>query len=198
MNIFINEEDEEKKYFTGTKSILVFIFLLVIFFTLKANNYYKETLDYPELQTDEFKNYFDLLNIRNNFNVFRKKKMIENIFILISIFPFLQKEINITKKNIIYYLLKNLFNINNTDVIKIKRENKKLFSSKFNELINYKWEDLPNRNQTNYIRHILYHFYPEECLQIYEKSLNKNIKYYIDNNKNKISLELINDLMGKN
>jgi hypothetical protein len=53
-----------------------------------------------------------------------------------------------------------------------------------------------NRNITNYLRHIIYHYYNEEWLNIYDQSLNLNIKYYFDNNKNK-SYELISELMSK-
>jgi hypothetical protein len=131
------------------------------------------------------------------YNLFRNKNKIENIFILISIFPFFKKEIILTKKNPLYNLYKKILNIKNNKVIKIYKNNKTDFSLKFQDLLYYKWEDLPNKNKTNYIRHILYHYYPEECLYIYEKSLNLNIKYYIENNREKISYEFITDLMSK-
>ena len=131
-----------------------------------------------------------LYNYKNNFilinkNLFKKHTKIENIFILITIFPFLKKEIIITKKNPIYGIFNKLFNNKNNEVIKINKNQLNIFSNKFNELLYYKWEILPNKNKTNYLRHIIYHYYNEECLKIFDKSLNLNIKYYIDNN-NKI------------
>jgi hypothetical protein len=81
--------------------------------------------------------------------------------------------------------------------IKLSKRYKTMFSLSFKEFIYYKWDDLPNKNKTNYIRHILFHFYPKECLDIYENALNLNIGYYIDKNKEKISYEIANDLISK-
>ena len=71
------------------------------------------------------------------------------------------------------------------------------FSHKFKTLLYYKWDHLPNKNKTNYIRHILYHYYSSECLKIYENSLNLNVGYYIINNKDIISYESIHSLISK-
>ena len=165
---------------------------------MEINKYLLFILDYPNFILEEYKNIFDLLNKRNNFNLFIKKTKIENIFILIIIFPFLkkEKEIIITKRNSIFKIVQKLFNSQYNKRIKINKNNFNNFSASFKDFLHYKWETIFNRNITNYLRHIIYHYYSEECLNIYEQSLNLNIKYYFDNNINK-SYELISDLMSK-
>lgn len=185
-----------KNWQKPTKIHSIFIFLIIIYISITKFKY-EIISEYPKFLLDEYKNIFDLINKKKMYDLFRNKNQIENIFILISIFPFLKKEIILTKKNTLYNLYKKILNIKNNKVIKIYKNNKTDFSLKFKDLLYYKWEDLPNKNKTNYIRHILYHYYPEECLYIYEKSLNLNIKYYIDNNREKISYEFITDLMSK-
>jgi hypothetical protein len=179
------------------KILSLFMLITIIYISIKTKTNYEAILDYPKFIIGEYKKIFDFLNKKKTLDLFRKKSKIENIFILISIFPFFKKEIILTKKNTLYNLYKKILNIKNNKVIKIYKNNKTDFSLKFKDLLYYKWEDLPNKNKTNYIRHILYHYYPEECLYIYEKSLNLNIKYYIDNNREKISYEFITDLMSK-
>ena len=57
-------------------------------------------------------------------------------------------------------------NFNNKRIIEIKKEQLLNFSLKFKDLLYYKWELIPNKNITNYIRHIVYHYYSEECLPL--------------------------------
>ena len=175
------------------KILSLFMLITIIYISIKTKTNYEAILDYPKFIIGEYKKIFDFLNKKKTLDLFRKKSKIENIFILISIFPFLKKEIIITKKNPIY----ELFKVYNNEIIKINPKNKNYISLSFKYLIYNKWENLPNKNKTNYIRHILYHYYPEKCLYLYEKSLNKNIMYYIHNNREKISNEFIIDLMSK-
>ena len=182
--------------------ILLIKFILIlsykIFIQLELEDEKKIILDYPTFILDDLKNIFDLLNKKNNFDIFKQKTKIENIFIFIIIFPFLkkEKEIIISKRNSLYKLFIKFFNNQSDKKFKINKNYFKNFTIHFKNLLNYKWEILVNRNITNYLRHIIYHYYSEQYLNIYEKSLNLNIKYYFDNNKNK-SYELISDLMSK-
>ena len=185
------------------KKVLKILFIFILHFLLyfpmgpiDSNSERKIVLDYPKFYIDEYKNIFDLLNKRNTLDLFSNKNKIENIFILITIFPFIKNEITLTKKNPIYDLYKNIFYINN-DIIKIQKNNIKRFSFKLQKILYYKWETIPNKNQTNYLRHILYHYYPRFCLYIYEKSLNLNINNYITKSNKKLSLDKITDLMSK-
>ena len=177
------------------KKFLLFIFLMTLFCIIHLRNKYEIIVDYPKFIIEEYKNIFDLLNKNNNFDLFNNKTRIENIFILIMVFPFLKKEIIITKKNAIYILCKKFFNFNKKR-LKINKNHLTNFSVIFKSFIFYKWETFPNRNKTNYLRHILYHYYSDECLNIYELSLNINIKYYFDKKEEK-SYELLSDLMSK-
>ena len=185
------------------KKVLKILFIFILHFLLyfpmgpiDSNSERKIVLDYPKFYIDEYKNIFDLLNKRNTLDLFSNKNKIENIFILITIFPFIKNEITLTKKNPIYDLYKNIFYINN-DIIKIQKNNIKRFSFKLQKILYYKWETIPNKNQTNYLRHILYHYYPITCLYIYEKSLNLNINNYIKENNKILSSDKITDLMSK-
>lgn len=171
--------------------VFLILLILILYISIEFKINYKNIVYYPKFKLDEYKNIFFYLNK----NLYENQTKIENIFILIIIFPFLKNEIIITKKNPLYGLIKKLFNIKNNEEIKINKNNLNMFSHKFNEFLYYKWEILPNKNKTNYLRHIIYHYYNDECLKIFEKSLNLNIKYYIDNNK--ITYNLINDLMSK-
>ena len=188
---------EENKKNINIKFIIIVILLLFSYFPYKYNYNNELALDYPELLIDIYKTYFSLLNKKHTFDLFRKQNKIENIFILIIIFPFLKNKIIITKKNSIYNLCKNLFNIQNDKKIIIIKDLLNSFSQKFNELLFYNWEFLPNKNKTNYLRYIINHYYSKECLNIFEKSLNLNIRNYIDYHKERLSYEIIVDLMSK-
>lgn len=178
------------------KLILLFFYIIIAYLFNEILKRRKQILLYPYLIIDDFKNYFDLINNKHTLDLFRTQKKIKNIFILISIFPFIQKEIFITKKHYIFGFLEHIFETKNNNILKISKRNITNFSTKFKELLYYKWEYLPNKNNTNYIRHILYHYYPNECLDVFEYSLNINIRYFISNNKDNFSYELIIDLIS--
>ena len=189
---------KKKAFNKDLKILLVFILLFLFYFPANPNQKLSlDSLDYPKFYIDEYKNIFDSLNKRNTFDLFSNKNKIENIFILLVVFPFIKNEIALTKRNPLYDLYKSIFRINNNDIIRIKKKHIKRFSFKLKDILYYKWETIPNRNQTNYLRHILYHYYPDNCLNIYEKSLNLNIKRYISNNNKKLSEYEITDLMSK-
>lgn len=191
---------KSKSFKKVLKILFIFILQFLIYFPMEPINSNSETkivLDYPKFYIDEYKNIFDLLNKRSTLDLFSNKNKIENIFILITIFPFIKNEITLTKKNPIYDLYRNIFYINNKDTIKIQKNNIQRFSFKLQNILYYNWETIPNKNQTNYLRHILYHYYPRTCLYIYEKSLNLNINNYLKKNNKKLSSDKITDLMSK-
>ncbi len=177
--------------------IVIKINFIIILFFIKGKFMKEKIIEYPIFQIDEYKKIFDSINNNDVNSIFRKKNKIENIFILISIFPFLKKEITIRRKNPIYNFLKNILDYKGNESIKISKNNQTLFSLKINESLFYQWEYLPDKNRTNYIRHILYHFYLESCLDIFEKALNLNINYYLVYYREKLTYESINDLISK-
>lgn len=148
--------------------------------------------------------YEQISEINSNINLFIniQKTKIENIFLLIGVIPFLKNNSTIIfriNKKEIYQLFKNIFiykKINNK-IIKIYEYDLQYLNEKFNDLMNYKWEFIPKKIMINNFRYIINNYYNEYCLEIFDQSLNLNYKYYIHNNKNKLSLEDIKDLMSK-
>lgn len=148
--------------------------------------------------------YENILEINQKINLFVniKKTRIENILLLIGIIPFLKNNSSIIykiNKKEIFKLFKNIFkyNIINNKFVKLNEYNFNNFIEKFNELINYKWEIIPTKIISNNIRYIINNYYNESCLEIFEKSLNLNIKFYLKKEKKPLSLIKINDLMSK-
>ena len=68
---------------------------------------------------------------------------------------------------------------------------------KFNDLINYKWEFIPNKELLNNIRYIINNYYNNSYLEIFDKSLNLNFKYFLRSKKDYLSLRELNALMSK-
>ncbi len=174
--------------------IIVILFIYYSFF--KDNN--ADILNYPIFQIDEYKEYFDEMN-KNCFSyIFRSKHKIENIFLLFVILPFLKKEVNITKHKYIHNFLMKVFDKNNNETITISNNSVIDISKYCREIFYYNWEFLPSKNKTNYIRHILYHYYPDCCLNAYEESLNMNIRNYFEQKKENLDYNQIKDFMSKN
>ena len=73
----------------------------------------------------------------------------------------------------------------------------KYLLEKFNDLINYKWEFIPNKELLNNIRYIINNYYNNSYLEIFDKSLNLNFKYFLRNKKDYLSLSELNALMSK-
>lgn len=182
-----------------SKKIIV-IFMTFIYFSLKSKYIDKTVLNYPPFLIQLYKKYFDSLNQKNSFDLFKKENKIENIFILIAAFPFIKKEIILSCKSRIYESYKEMLNIKNKGKIFINRTHKQFFMNKssiFKNLVNYIWESLPNINKTNYIRYILYNYYNFEYLSIFEQAMNKNIKHYLNINKRILTIDNITNLLSK-
>ena len=131
----------------------------------------------------------------------KKKPKIENIFILIGLFPFLKNNSTIMFKindKEIYILFKCIFKnrkirkINNISIYDYP-----ILEENFNDLINYKWELIPNHNIQKILRFIINKYYNETCVDIFDKSLNFNLKNYINNRKKELSIKQIKQLMCK-
>ena len=180
--------------------IFIFFKIIIILFIYYSFSKYNnaDILNYPIFQIDEYKEYFDEIN-KNCFSyIFRSKPKIENIFLLFVILPFLKKEVHISKHIYIHNFLKQVFDHNNNEKIIISNNSVIDISNYCRKILYYNWEFLPSKNKTNYIRHILYHYYPDDCLDAYEESLNMNIKNYFEQNKENVDYNQIKDLMSKN
>jgi len=157
------------------------------------------------LQIYTNKNFYDYIEQNDktiNLKINLKKTKIENILILIGIFPFLKNKSKILYKfnnKEIYYLFKNIFinKIIKKRFITINENDFHYFINNFNDLINYKWDLIPDEDIINNVRYILKKYYNEFCIEQFDKSLNKNIKNYIDNKKKIMSFKTIKKLMSK-
>lgn len=147
--------------------------------------------------------YENIVEISQNINLYinMKKTKIEIIFLLVGIIPFLKNNSVLVFKinNIeIFKLFKIIFNkkkIKNK-IIKLNENDLHIFIENFNHLMYYKWELIPFKKILNNIRYIINNYYNESCVEIFDKSLNLNFKYYIQNEK-KLSSKEIMDLMSK-
>ena len=123
------------------------------------------------------------------------------ISILIGIMPYLTKYSKIINKDVIKNnkLFLNIFTakqIKNNNY-RIDKNNFNQFSTKFKELLYYKWEFIPNNNLINNLRYIINKYYNDYCLEIFDKSLNLNYYHYINENKKKLFFKKISNLMSK-
>lgn len=146
----------------------------------------------------------ELKKIEKNFgNILLKiqKSKIENIFILLVIYPFLKKN------SVVFYKIRNIEDYNKLkNILNIKRCKKTLKINKkdinyliehFNNYIYYDWEVYPSLDLLKKIRYIINNYYKESTLKIFDKSLNLNMRNYIKNNKNDLNSEKIYNLMSK-
>ena len=139
-------------------------------------------------------------NIKLMINI--KKTKIESILLLLGILPFLNKksiiEFKINDKKL-FFLFKNIFKnrIFTNRIVKISKKDFHFFIDNFNDFINYNWELIPNEIIINNIRYILNKYYNTLYRDIFDKSLNNNLKNYIYKVKNTLSFRKLQDLMSK-
>ena len=129
--------------------------------------------------------------------IYLNRNNIENLLLLMATIPFLRNNSNITFIIKNYKTFKNLkkafknkfftkksFNINESAFHQIKH--------KLINLLNYKWEIIPNKNIINIIRYTINNYYDETFLDLFDRFLNLNYKYYLESNvlsfENQISL----------
>ena len=65
------------------------------------------------------------------------------------------------------------------------------------ELLYYEWEYIPNQFILNNFRHIINNYYNETNSESFQNILNIYYKSYINNKKDEMSFEEINDLLSK-
>ena len=71
----------------------------------------------------------------------------------------------------------------NNDYIFIDNNDYYYLTQKFDDIINYEWEFIPNKILIDNLRFIINNYYNEKCLRIFEKTLNYNFKIYIEKKK---------------
>ena len=150
-------------------------------------------------------NFYDNLkdvkqNIRLTLNNINKSK-IENIIILIGLIPFIKGnskiEYIIKNKDIYnYFKIYTNIRIKKNNIVSLRNSDYYYFNDKFYELLNYKWELIPNKYILNHLRYIIKNHYNASCLNIFDNSLNLNLYYYIKKKKF-LSFGKINDFISK-
>ena len=126
---------------------------------------------------------------------------VENLLLLIGIIPLLKNKssiyFQINNKKILDSL-KAIFTTNKIQNNIIKFTENDFYSvEKLINLLNYKWEVIPNQNIINIIRHIIDSYYDEPLLKAFDDALNLNFNYYIKSNFNALSEEESLNLMSK-
>ena len=190
------------------KSIILLIINIYIIFFLKSLKYkdkneitllnaYYNNLD--KFYNNSIFNYYKI-GKRNIFCNLKNSK-IQNIFLLIGILPLIKKYSLIIKIKYKsgFELIKNIFpnkKIKN-DIMRINLNDYNSFINKFNLLLKFKWDLMPKQDIIDKIRYIINNFYNEYYLDIFDNSLVLNLKYYINNNKYKFSINDISKLMSK-
>ena len=161
---------------------------------LKTNNFIKFNNSLIS-DLDNYKKSIDFLFL--NF----EKTKIENIFILIIIFPFLKENCTIL------YQIENKNELNlYRNTFKGIKNTKNLYTIYLNDLIHFidnfkvfyfEWEIMPDNYLINNLRYIINNYYNETFLDIFDKSLNLNLKRYIEILRNNLLFNKFNDLMSK-
>ena len=162
----------------------------------KIEKYYKNSI----LINSTFLDNIEYMKNINFFLLNLEKTKIENIFILIILFPFLKINTSLIYKienRNDYKLFRNIFKSNNIKKLnRVYLNNLTLLFDQFYDLICNEWEILPEQNLLNTVRFIINSYYNESFLKIFDKSLNINLKLYIERTKY-INFDIINKLMSK-
>jgi hypothetical protein len=148
--------------------------------------------------------YEDLLEINNNINLLINIKFskLENIVLLLGIIPFLKKNSTlsyiINNKEIYNYIKKSLKTkkiIHKS--IKFDYNDFNTFNEKIDELLNYKWELIPEKVMLDNLRYIINNYYNEANFNIFQKSLYMNYDFYIKRKRKEITYSDLVSLLSK-
>ena len=178
----IFEEKYQKKDVDKLENYYTKIICKFLYFTI---NY-----DCPTKISSSSSFYDEILEINTDINLLIniKQSKVENIFLLLGIIPFLKnnstlsykinnKEINIFFKKI--FKNKRIKN----KIINFDYKDFNIFNEKINELLNYIWELVPGTFTLDNLRYVINNFYNESNLEIFQKSLYMNYKFYIQKKK---------------
>lgn len=148
--------------------------------------------------------YEDILEINNNINLLMNIKIskLESILLLLGIIPFLKKNSTLSYKinnKEIYNYAKKIFKnkkIKNK-IIKFDYNDFNTFNEKVDELLNNKWELVPEKVMLDNLRYIINNYYNESNFNIFQKSLNMNYNFYIQSKKKEITYNDLVSLLSK-
>ena len=140
--------------------------------------------------------YEDIKEINSNIDLLINIKIskIESIFLLLGIIPFLKNNSTLSYKinnKEIYNFIKEVFKNKNKNkkinhkIIKLDFIDFTTFNEKIEELLNYKWELIPEKIILDNLRYIIDNYYNESNFDIFQKSLYINYNFYIQLKKKK-------------
>ena len=150
--------------------------------------------------------YEDIKEINSNIDLLINIKIskLENIFLLLGIFPFLKNNSTLSYKinnKEIYNFIKELFKNKNKKInhkiIKLDFIDFKTVNEKLEELLNYRWELIPEKIILDNIRYIIDNYYNESNFDIFQKSLYMNYNFYIQLKKKEITFNNLVNLLSK-
>jgi hypothetical protein len=148
--------------------------------------------------------YEDIKEINSNIDLLINIKIskLESIFLLLGIFPFLKNNSTLSYKinnKEIYNFIKKLFKNKNIKhkIIKLDFIDFKTVNEKLEELLNYKWELIPEKIILDNIRYIIDNYYNESNFDIFQKSLYMNYNFYIHLKKTEITFNNLVNLLSK-
>ena len=132
-----------------------------------------------------------------------KASKIENIIILIGLFPFLNDNSTIyfiakTRKS--YQVIKNLLkeSINyKYKIIEINKNNLSFLCNNFNNSLNDNWKLIPSLSLLNNIRYIINNYYSKNSLNIFDSIIHFNLRNYISVKNSTFSYKYLKILMSK-
>jgi len=148
--------------------------------------------------------YEEALGINNNIDLLINIKIskLESIILLLGILPFLKNNSTLcyktnSKEN--YNFVKKFFKNKKIKhkIIKFDYNDFNTFNEKIVELLNYKWEIIPEKFILDNIRYIINNYYNESNFDIYQKSLYINYNFYIQKAKIDINLKDLVSLLSK-
>lgn len=155
----------------------------------------------------KFKNYDfyeDVLEINNNIELLMNIKIskLESIFLLLGIIPFLKNNSTLSYKinsKEIYNHVKKIFKNKkiNHKIIKLNFNDFNNFNEKIDELLNYKWELIPEKVMLDNLRYVINNYYNESNFNKFQKSLNTNYDFYIQRKRKEINYIDLISLLSK-
>lgn len=157
--------------------------------------------------SSKFKNYDfyeDVLEINNNIELLMNVKIskLENFVLILGIIPFLKKNSTLSYKinsKEIYKYVKRIFKNKKIKykIIKFNYNDFTNFNEKIDELLNYKWELIPEKVMLDNLRYVINNFYNESNFNIFQKTLNTNYDFYIQRKRKEITYNDLVSLLSK-
>lgn len=149
--------------------------------------------------------FYEIKKIKRNVNISIdiKKSLLENIFLIIGIIPFLkfnstiEYNINNKESNELFKFLFNYKNITNNKII-IDINDFETIKKSFNKSLNYIWDfPLKNKQVIDNIRFVINNYYEDNFKYVFEEILNENYNYYIQKNIKVFSDSDLKELISK-